>query len=131
VVDSTLGGELQPGDRRPVERAAPGEALQRQALVHRVDVAHELTRRAVRRRFVAGRREQLIGETGEEGAVEGRCQVAVGVARRDDNALRRQDRKSTRLNSSHVAISYAVFCMKKTTIRIPCMRRELTCLSSR
>src|SRR5439155_5748444 len=24
-----------------------------------------------------------------------------------------QDRKSTRLNSSHVAISYAVFCMKK------------------
>src|SRR5690625_5542339 len=27
-----------------------------------------------------------------------------------------QDRKSTRLNSSHVAISYAVFCLKKTTI---------------
>src|SRR5437660_5263967 len=27
--------------------------------------------------------------------------------------LRRVDRKSTRLNSSHVAISYAVFCLKK------------------
>src|SRR5690625_6855208 len=26
---------------------------------------------------------------------------------------REQDRKSTRLNSSHVAISYAVFCLKK------------------
>src|SRR5690625_3664135 len=26
---------------------------------------------------------------------------------------RRQDRKSTRLNSSHVAISYAVFCLTK------------------
>src|SRR5437870_10373801 len=26
---------------------------------------------------------------------------------------RRRDRKSTRLNSSHVAISYAVFCLKK------------------
>src|SRR5690625_3370974 len=26
---------------------------------------------------------------------------------------RHQDRKSTRLNSSHVAISYAVFCLKK------------------
>src|SRR5690625_6256694 len=26
---------------------------------------------------------------------------------------RTQDRKSTRLNSSHVAISYAVFCLKK------------------
>src|SRR5207253_5474466 len=32
--------------------------------------------------------------------------VHVGVAR---------DRKSTRLNSSHVAISYAVFCLKKKT----------------
>src|SRR5439155_24478856 len=27
--------------------------------------------------------------------------------------LRHRDRKSTRLNSSHVAISYAVFCLKK------------------
>src|SRR5690625_5865109 len=27
--------------------------------------------------------------------------------------LERPDRKSTRLNSSHVAISYAVFCLKK------------------
>src|SRR5207249_7575523 len=28
-------------------------------------------------------------------------------------ALRPEDRKSTRLNSSHVSISYAVFCLKK------------------
>src|SRR5256885_12285183 len=27
--------------------------------------------------------------------------------------LRQQDRKSTRLNSSHLVISYAVFCLKK------------------
>src|SRR3712207_6855066 len=27
--------------------------------------------------------------------------------------LRRRDRKSTRLNSSHANISYAVFCLKK------------------
>src|SRR5256885_12162649 len=27
------------------------------------------------------------------------------------------DRKSTRLNSSHLVISYAVFCLKKKTIR--------------
>src|SRR2546426_2117522 len=27
--------------------------------------------------------------------------------------LRRRDRKSTRLNSSHLVISYAVFCLKK------------------
>src|SRR5690625_6792725 len=29
------------------------------------------------------------------------------------NTLEKIDRKSTRLNSSHVAISYAVFCLKK------------------
>src|SRR6201982_4205010 len=28
-----------------------------------------------------------------------------------------QDRKSTRLNSSHMSISYAVFCLKKKTHR--------------
>src|SRR5215510_15193617 len=45
-------------------------------------------------------------------------QRAVGaVDRRRSRAgsgdQQRQDRKSTRLNSSHVAISYAVFCLKK------------------
>src|SRR5699024_12825720 len=28
-----------------------------------------------------------------------------------------EDRKSTRLNSSHVSISYAVFCLKKKSLR--------------
>src|SRR5690606_39486275 len=32
-------------------------------------------------------------------------------------ARRARDRKSTRLNSSHVKISYAVFCLKKKTAR--------------
>src|SRR5699024_12360154 len=34
-------------------------------------------------------------------------QTAIGT--------KNSDRKSTRLNSSHVSISYAVFCLKKTT----------------
>src|SRR5256885_2622400 len=33
--------------------------------------------------------------------------------RNDDASHHRQDRKSTRLNSSHLVISYAVFCLKK------------------
>src|SRR5690625_6759071 len=33
-----------------------------------------------------------------------------------------RDRKSTRLNSSHVAISYAVFCLKKK--KAPCVPRS-------
>src|SRR5690625_6241785 len=44
-----------------------------------------------------------------------------------------QDRKSTRLNSSHVAISYAVFCLKKK-IKWLCMevtgRRRMLLFSS-
>src|SRR3712207_7051438 len=31
-----------------------------------------------------------------------------------------EDRKSTRLNSSHANISYAVFCLKKKTTNIDC-----------
>src|SRR3712207_7617133 len=31
--------------------------------------------------------------------------------------LQREDRKSTRLNSSHANISYAVFCLKKKNIQ--------------
>src|SRR5438034_7578327 len=33
----------------------------------------------------------------------------------DSSCLRDQDRKSTRLKSSHTVISYAVFCLKKTS----------------
>src|SRR5690625_5703532 len=38
----------------------------------------------------------------------------------------KEDRKSTRLNSSHVAISYAVFCLKKkkNTDNSACTSRE-------
>src|SRR5205807_9737724 len=31
----------------------------------------------------------------------------------DENMVTNRDRKSTRLNSSHLVISYAVFCLKK------------------
>src|SRR3712207_8987521 len=54
-------------------------------------------------------RETAVG-VGSQGAV---VVVAEGVKRRLRNA--RADRKSTRLNSSHANISYAVFCLKKKT----------------
>src|SRR5690625_6211111 len=38
-----------------------------------------------------------------------------GTTAMSDNQWAGIDRKSTRLNSSHVAISYAVFCLKKKT----------------
>src|SRR2546429_5035354 len=44
---------------------------------------------------------------------------AIAYRRRDDCACIDQDRKSTRLNSSHGYISYAVFCLKKKNIGPP------------
>src|SRR5436853_3619634 len=38
----------------------------------------------------------------------------------DQRLRHRQDRKSTRLNSSHLGISYAVFCLKKKKPRLCC-----------
>src|SRR5437762_3929062 len=37
----------------------------------------------------------------------------LGASRRPGSTQKSQDRKSTRLNSSHRCISYAVFCLKK------------------
>src|SRR5690625_409544 len=39
--------------------------------------------------------------------------AGVNIGRIDGEFIINPDRKSTRLNSSHVAISYAVFCLKK------------------
>src|SRR5439155_19706740 len=41
------------------------------------------------------------------------CQVPKFRSERNFGTWQGRDRKSTRLNSSHVAISYAVFCLKK------------------
>src|SRR3712207_7029052 len=56
---------------------------------------------------------QLLGR--RERARDRRRRRGVNAARRGEEAERLQgeDRKSTRLNSSHANISYAVFCLKK------------------
>src|SRR5690349_22476403 len=41
----------------------------------------------------------------------------------------RSDRKSTRLNSSHVEISYAVFCLKKKKHKFLDLNQTLFCLA--
>src|SRR5438034_8051037 len=45
-----------------------------------------------------------------------RCRCLPLIEQRHGLAECLQDRKSTRLNSSHTVISYAVFCLKKKTI---------------
>src|SRR2546422_6093921 len=47
-----------------------------------------------------------------------RCTLKIEVVREIDGGKRNDgDRKSTRLNSSHGYISYAVFCLKKKNTR--------------
>src|SRR5438874_9036606 len=51
------------------------------------------------------------------------CRRRAPPVRGGDTDVERLDRKSTRLNSSHVESSYAVFCLKKkkkTPCRSPC-----------
>src|SRR5690349_22587408 len=66
---------------------------------------------------------------GERAIVHGRDEPAVRLAHRHrlHHARRRADRKSTRLNSSHVEISYAVFCLKKKNT-ITCTAQFLSCV---
>src|SRR5437773_9243870 len=54
--------------------------------------------------------EPVVGRPPGEGGLDERGQH---VAVRDAVAVGPEDRKSTRLNSSHITISYAVFCLKK------------------
>src|SRR5437868_13539523 len=42
----------------------------------------------------------------------------------DTELISALDRKSTRLNSSHVSISYAVFCLKKKKVNIMTIRYD-------
>src|SRR5690606_41023093 len=59
------------------------------------------------------------GYWNDPGPVHHRILVCAGLlSKRDLQSLRVQDRKSTRLNSSHVKISYAVSCLKKKILLI-------------
>src|SRR5439155_2195972 len=65
--------------------------------------------RAEDRQAVGGPRTEAAPGAGDRQVAERRRQLD----RRTEQARDPLDRKSTRLNSSHVAISYAVFCLKK------------------
>src|SRR5687768_18103938 len=84
--------------------------------------------------FRSGLEPQLRGERPKQVADVGGPRILrlrrdqIGVAHREHELRRQlhghsplalhQDRKSTRLNSSHGYISYAVFCLKKKKISI-------------
>src|SRR5207245_11173920 len=79
--------------RPPRSTLFPYTTLFRSPRIEHVQTSHPLDRRPVRR--------------GQEAGVE----IVERLA--GNERCREGDRKSTRLNSSHGSISYAVFCLKK------------------
>src|SRR5690606_41881687 len=77
-----------------MDRGVPGHFQRAEVLFHAAVVAGDLQ--------VARNQVRVQGDV-----VAGRDRDVAGTGIDDE------DRKSTRLNSSHVKISYAVFCLKK------------------
>src|SRR5260221_3533570 len=69
-----------------------------------------------------------LGERFLRGRGEQRGNARGDARRRDERAggEEAKDRKSTRLNSSHTVISYAVFCLKTTENQRLCADRVAT-----
>src|SRR5688500_19821723 len=66
----------------------------------------------------AGDEERAVRQVGQRVVVGLVLELLLEVLELRDGlleavVLEREDRKSTRLNSSHLVISYAVFCLKK------------------
>src|SRR5690606_40929373 len=95
-------------DGEAVHAVVAGAALVRRDLHHR-RAPEQRIERALRAQMTtpAARRDQQIVK--EDAADDARGQAEA----EDQPAV--EDRKSTRLNSSHVKTSYAVFCLKKKT----------------
>src|SRR5438477_6016317 len=97
-------------------RRPPRSTLFPYTTLFRSGVSEALVRTKLRRAFA------LLQELAPHSPKLLLCGMADGV---DEIAARlviealdeRKDRKSTRLNSSHMSISYAVFCLKKKTQR--------------
>src|SRR5207253_6127987 len=118
--------EVGPPERRPYADVARQVA----GIVRHVDRPAQLVGRRgeqlCQERYAAKTRRIPLrsGEPEEQQPAEGKHredrnhQVGESALRKMDLVVAdrgeaRSDRKSTRLNSSHVAISYAVFCLKK------------------
>src|SRR5690606_40390315 len=116
VPPTVLVGSLGVGQRQMVEIAKalrrdvsllildePTSALNETEVERLMETLRELRRRGVSCIYISHKLDELFEITDRITVL--RDGQVVGTAR--------TDRKSTRLNSSHVKISYAVFCLKK------------------
>src|SRR5438874_4904391 len=88
--------------RPPSSTLFPYTTLFRSFTGRRPERARLAVRNVRRKQELAASRREYLG-------------IGIGRRRNEGQRSRRLDRKSTRLNSSHVEISYAVFCLKKKT----------------
>src|SRR5690606_41670118 len=98
---------LQPPPRSTL---FPYTTLFRSAMTDTATETSAQPKTAIQMTDAAARR---IHELGQSESADGTTMLRVAVLGGGCSGL---DRKSTRLNSSHVKISYAVFCLKKKKI---------------
>ena len=102
----TVGGRqvCQPGYAMPPEKRNVGMVFQEGALFPHLTVAQNVAYGLPR----GNGREKRVGDVLRLVGLDG-----LGDRMPHELSGGQQDRKSTRLNSSHALISYAVFCLKK------------------
>src|ERR1035441_604074 len=99
------GEEVKPGDKLLV--SVKGRDLDGYYELSRTKISRPMDWSGLERAFAE--KATIVGTV--TSVVKGGLSVDVGV--RAFMPASRRDRKSTRLNSSHLGISYAVFCLKK------------------
>src|SRR3989454_1743586 len=104
-INSLIGDLVQPTNEmaRVIGAVAKGDLSQA--------MAFEIEGRPLKGQFLQTAKvvNSMVGQLGSFAEEVTRVAREVGT----DGKLGGQDRKSTRLNSSHLVISYAVFCLKK------------------
>src|SRR5439155_21428913 len=107
----TIAVEVSRGNRSGVEAHANRDGFLKRAIAVAEEHVHGVRKRITGDQVMAS----AAGECRRSDSGKGRRRCAARSSQRNGRTggLRKRDRKSTRLNSSHVAISYAVFCLKK------------------
>src|SRR3712207_1375572 len=100
MLTGSMAPEIDPGDITVVTPLAVEDVAAGMVIAYHIPIDDH---RVVTHRVVAV-------ERGEDGSVTVQTK---GDANRAIDPWKARDRKSTRLNSSHANISYAVFCLKK------------------
>src|SRR3989442_4694908 len=106
----TMIGSPRAGSGRPRAGSSRGD---RDQLPVDVEIAVDLPRRRVPALDQLAARGAQAGAERRIGREELRATLELGLVPEQEAEFERRDRKSTRLNSSHVRISYAVFCLEK------------------